>query len=104
MEGFGYIQAECINFIRKQNKGYTATLSDDESEDDSSVKKVNNMVAFTTYMVYKLSDQNDGESSDEELSYDDVTESYRQLYVKWKEEHLNGEKQKAKKSIASRED
>lgn len=55
------------------------------------------MVAFTTYMVYKLSDQNDGESSDEELLYEDVTESYRQLYVKWKEEHLSGEKQKEKK-------
>lgn len=31
-EGFGPYQAECPNFLRRQNKGYTVTLSDDESE------------------------------------------------------------------------
>lgn len=51
-------------------------------------------------MVHKTNDQNDGESSDE-----DVVEAYRQLNFKWKEEFMIEEKQKEKnKCITSRED
>ncbi|GAA0162913.1 hypothetical protein LIER_18904 [Lithospermum erythrorhizon] len=31
--GFGHIQSECPNYLKKQSKNYSSTLSDDESED-----------------------------------------------------------------------
>lgn len=35
------------------------------------------MIAFTSHMVNKPSEQNNGESNDEELSNEDVVEAYR---------------------------
>ncbi|GAA0168894.1 hypothetical protein LIER_23497 [Lithospermum erythrorhizon] len=47
-EGFGHIQVECPNYIKKQSKSYYTTLSDDESdEEEGSDNKVNHVVAFT---------------------------------------------------------
>lgn len=34
-EGFGHYQADCPNFLKRQSKGYTVTLSDDDYESNS---------------------------------------------------------------------
>ena len=47
-EGFGHYQRECPNFLRKQKKGYSATLSDEE-DGDSETEEVSNFVAFTAF-------------------------------------------------------
>lgn len=54
-------------------------------------------------MVHKTNDQNDGESSDEELLDEGVVEAYRQLNFKWKEEFMIEEKQKEKINVLLQE-
>lgn len=38
-EGYGRFQVECPSFLKKQNKSYGLTLSDDESKDTSESKE-----------------------------------------------------------------
>lgn len=89
-EGFRHILEKCTNFLRNQKKGYPNAYSDEESEDESDGEKSNSVVAFTTCVISKPNDQNDGESSDEDLLDEDVVKAYRQQYLKWKEECMSG--------------
>lgn len=41
--------------------GYTTTLLDEESEEDSEGEKVNNVVSFKACVRFKSNDQDDGE-------------------------------------------
>lgn len=88
-EEFWHIQEECTNFLQKQKKGWIATLSDEESEEESDEEKTNIVIAFTARLGYKTGDHNDGESSDEELSDEDVVKAYRLMYAKEKEECMS---------------
>ena len=49
-EGFGHIQAECPNYLRRQQKNFNTTLSDDESVSgsDGGEEGGNNFLAFMT--------------------------------------------------------
>ncbi|GAA0155529.1 hypothetical protein LIER_13238 [Lithospermum erythrorhizon] len=48
-EGFGYIEVECLDYVKKQSKSYYTIMSDDESDEkEGSDNKVSNFVAFTT--------------------------------------------------------
>lgn len=73
-EGFGHIQEECTNFLQKQKKGYIATLLDEEFEDDSDEENDNMVVEFIARMPFKPNIHNDGESKDEDLLDEDVTQ------------------------------
>lgn len=55
-KGFGYILEECANFVRKEKKGYTGTLSDEESEEESDLEEANNAFAFIANVRFKPND------------------------------------------------
>ena len=98
-EGFGHIQKECPNFLKKQTKGYNATLSDEEDEDSNS-DQISNFVAFTASVHTHESTNEFGECFqkyvlDEELSNDAMNEAYNTLHTKWVEESQILDKQSA---------
>lgn len=50
-EGFGHIPEECFNFLRKQKKGYSITLLDEESKYDSESEKGQQRALVPSYLV-----------------------------------------------------
>lgn len=94
-EGFGHIQVECPNFLRKKRKSYIATFYDDESDEESKSNQLNNVMVFTTRVKessnFELLNNdvfpdNNENVSDDDLSNDALVESYKTPYVKWIEE------------------
>ncbi|GAA0150752.1 hypothetical protein LIER_09619 [Lithospermum erythrorhizon] len=70
--GFGHIQAECPNYLKKQSKNYTSTLSDDESKDGQD-DELNNFVAFAGVLeptVTNIVDENS--EFEEDMTNEDV--------------------------------
>ena len=50
-EGYGHIQVECPNYVRKQTKSYYTTHSDEEEEyRDTGEENYKNSVAFTSHV------------------------------------------------------
>lgn len=74
-------------------------MSDEELEDDCEGEKENNVVAIIAHVRSKSIVHNDGESSDEDLSDENVVEAYKFLYLKWKEKFLSGDKHRVKINI-----
>src|ERR1044072_1625594 len=83
-EGYGHIKSECPTFLKKQKKGMVVTWSNDESED------------VTANVVKALAVRNTVEcdSSDEEMTDEELAETYKLMYTKWKELCIVCEKQK----------
>ena len=100
-EGFGHIQAECANTLKKKNKSLNATWSDGDSdgsrEDDSdlvafasrtdnaggegdagSSKNTEGVSGSVPTLTYESSD-------DEDLTEDAMIETYRLIHAKWTE-------------------
>ena len=98
-EGFGHIQAECANTLKKKNKSLNATWSDEDS--DCSKEDETNLVAFASRSdgaveecaasspkntagvtedvatpVYESSD-------DDDLTEDNLFEAYQLIHTKW---------------------
>ena len=59
-EGYGHIQRECANFLKRQKKGFIASLSDDDEEDSNS-EQTSNYVAFTASTSKTSLDQQEEE-------------------------------------------
>lgn len=93
-EGFGHIRPECPTFLKKQKKSMITTWSDDESDDDEVSNRVQ---AFTTRY------ESGEDSSDDEISEEEVAETYKLLYVKWEEACIMGERLKKTVSHLSQE-
>lgn len=74
-------------------------MSNVESKEEREEEKVNNVVAFISRVRFKPNFQDSGESSDEDLSGEDVSRAYKILYLNWKDECSSGEKQKAKINV-----
>nr|GLL29916.1 uncharacterized protein LOC109146932 [Ipomoea trifida] len=72
-KGYGHIQSECPNYLRRKNKTYVTTLSDDS---DSEEENNTNFVAFFT------NHEGDDESKED---MQDLLNSYTQLHAKWEE-------------------
>ncbi|XP_019189389.1 PREDICTED: uncharacterized protein LOC109183783 [Ipomoea nil] len=71
-KGYGHIQSECPTYLKRKNKTYVTTLSDDsDSEDENS-----NFVAFTT----RHEEENTSQEDTQELF-----EAYTLLQSKWHE-------------------
>ncbi|XP_062086925.1 uncharacterized protein LOC133793633 [Humulus lupulus] len=91
-EGFGHIQAECANTLKKNKKGMIVTWSDEDS-DNSEEEKEN--VAFTTSVsestlreakMVCLNNCTKGEISDSDesdLNDESLGEAYKKLYESW---------------------
>ncbi|PNX88587.1 retrotransposon-related protein [Trifolium pratense] len=90
-EGFGHIRTEYATYLKKQKKGLTVSWSDeDDSEGEvESAKHINALTGVCT---------SDTESCDEELTFDELVESYKELCLKSEEVCRTLEKQK--KTIA----
>lgn len=89
-EGYGHIRSECATYLKKQKKGMVVTWSDEDTEDEEelSANKVN---AFSGAV-------NDSDSSGDEMTFEDLEETYKLLHVKWKEtcKHLKEQEDEMK--------
>ncbi|GAA0154433.1 hypothetical protein LIER_37880 [Lithospermum erythrorhizon] len=88
-EGFGHIQVQCPNYVRKQTKSYYSTHSDEESdsEKEDTESNVSNFVAFTstlseTDLTDDVSHDPDPET-EEEATNEELIANYQLLYNKW---------------------
>ena len=92
-DGFGHIQSECTNTLKKNNKTFNTIWSDgdfDRSRDDEY--HISHHIALTTWSATEKSSSEDPEdvpahdsvSSDGEvLTNEAIIESYRTMYQKW---------------------
>ena len=85
-EGFGHIKTKYHTFLKKPKNGLSNTWF--ESDDESGREIVDKVLAFTVSYDYY------SESSDEEMSVEELAETYRELLTEWKEYCLRKEKQK----------
>ncbi|GAA0150057.1 hypothetical protein LIER_09081 [Lithospermum erythrorhizon] len=84
-DGFGHIQAKCPNYIKKQSKNYSSTLSDDESEHGQD-EQIRNFVAFSRMIEPTVNDVVNEISEDEgDMTDEEVLENYKLLFAKWME-------------------
>lgn len=76
-EGFGHIKDECPTFLKKQKKGMSITWSyyDDESEEQITNKM----------MTFIGKSESGTEYSHEEITNEELAETYKFLYNQWKE-------------------
>ncbi|KAI5681484.1 hypothetical protein M9H77_02712 [Catharanthus roseus] len=94
-DGYGHIQAECANTLKK-NKSLNTTLSDDDkkndSEDDEEDTDSYETLAFNAiidledacmYNIHKDDSNDDSIYSDEEVYYEELQDKYSLLYNKW---------------------
>ncbi|CAJ2645537.1 unnamed protein product [Trifolium pratense] len=70
-EGFGHIRTECPTFLKRQKKSLVVSWSDTDSEEEESAKFVN---ALTGVCV------SDSESCDEEVTYEELAATYKDLH------------------------
>ena len=100
-EGFGHIQKECPNFLKKRKNGYNVTLFDEEEEESDS-DQISNFVAFTASIpthdldsISYIAGFAKKIVSDDELSDDAMYDAYSVLHTKWVEESQVLDKQSA---------
>ena len=94
-EGFGHIQSECANTLKKNKKSFNVTWSDDETESDEDITE---NVALTSVMTNVLCDsqvkdrlvclnnttkQEESDSDESEICEESLAESYKVMYEKW---------------------
>ena len=78
-EIFGHVRAECPTFLKKQKKGMSTTWSDDELEGAHNDEATNYVMAFTRKC------ETFDEFCHDDLSYEELADSYKQLYFKCEE-------------------
>ncbi|CAM8960832.1 unnamed protein product [Rhodiola kirilowii] len=103
-EGFGHIQAECANTLKKKNsKSLNVSWSDDETEESTKEEETSNFIALSSMIDCDTDyartgskdrakkkeaevEENEAEESDEEESTDEcIAEKYALLFSKWTE-------------------
>ena len=98
-EGFGHIQAECANTLKKKNKSLNATWSDGDSDcskeddtdfvafasrsDDVSEEGGASLLKNTAGVAEGVATPIYESSDDEDLSQDNLIEAYRLIHTKW---------------------
>ncbi|CAM8967800.1 unnamed protein product [Rhodiola kirilowii] len=97
--GYGHIQAECANTLKKKNgKSLNISWSDDETEESTEEEETSNFVALTSMIDCVTdcasTDHKDGsnieeskaeESDGEEITDECIAEKYALLFSKWTE-------------------
>jgi hypothetical protein len=71
-DGYGHIKSECPTFLKKQKKSLAISWSDEESEEEVGPKIAKHIKVLTGICM------SDEESCDEELTFDELAESYRE--------------------------
>jgi hypothetical protein len=95
-EGYGHVKPECPTYLKKQKKGYSITWSDEDSEEDKEGESTTKFTAFIGR--FKSGD----DSSDEEITFEELFDSYRKLCVE--SEGICKVSNDAKKVIAQMEE
>ena len=76
-EGYRHIRTECATYLKKQKKSLVVSWSnEDNSEGEVENEYAKNVTALTGIYMF------DAESGDEELTYEELTISYKELYTK----------------------
>ncbi|PNX88617.1 gag-protease polyprotein [Trifolium pratense] len=89
-EGYGHVRPECPTYLKRANKGLTITWSDDDDESEENTASVTaKHISVLTGIV-----TSDTESCDGEVTYEELADSYRELYLKSEEICRVIEKQK----------
>ena len=76
-EGYDHIRTECATFLKKQKKSLTVAWSDEDILERISESESTKRVTVLTGRFLS-----DTESCDEELVYDELATSYKNLYVR----------------------
>lgn len=85
-EGFGHIRAEYPTYLKKQKKGlYVSWFDEDNSESEPEDEYDKHVTALTGRY------ESDEDSCNEELSYEELATSYRELCIRSEEVCLLGE-------------
>ncbi|PNX63255.1 gag-protease polyprotein, partial [Trifolium pratense] len=87
-EGYGHVRAECPTYLKNQKKSLTASWSDDELSDNEGNEAAKQITALTGICASET------DSCEEELTYDELADSYRELCLKSEEVCRTLEKQK----------
>ncbi|GAU33559.1 hypothetical protein TSUD_143510 [Trifolium subterraneum] len=88
-EGYGHIRTKCATYLKKQKKSLNVTWSDeDESEEEGEYEVAKDATVLTGIVT------SDTESCDEEVSYDELAETYRDLCLVSEEKCKELEKEK----------
>ncbi|GAU48712.1 hypothetical protein TSUD_281050 [Trifolium subterraneum] len=87
--GYGHIRTECATYLKKQKKSLNVTWSDEDESEEEGESEVAKHVTVLTGIV-----TSNTESSDEEVSYDELAETYRDLCLVSEEKCKELEKQK----------
>jgi len=76
-EWYGHTRTECATFQKKQKKSLTDAWPDEDiSDKDSEYEPIKRVAAFTGRVFSNTN------SCDEELAYDDLAASYKELYFR----------------------
>ncbi|GAU48358.1 hypothetical protein TSUD_282610 [Trifolium subterraneum] len=73
-EGYGHIRTECGTYLRKQKKSLVASWSDEEESEGEKEFEAAKHVRFLTGIV-----ESDTESCDEELTFEELATTYKEL-------------------------
>src|ERR1044072_8935997 len=87
-EGYGHIRAECPTFLKKQKKGMAATWSDGDSGSYSEEESAKLVTALSGVC------NSDNDSSDEEVTFEELADTYKKLCIRSVEVCQQNEKQK----------
>ncbi|XP_058771038.1 uncharacterized protein LOC131644531 [Vicia villosa] len=87
-EGYGHIRAECPTYLKKQKKGLSVSWSDEDSGSDFEEESAKHVTAFTGVCNF------DEDSSDDELTFEELAASYRKLCIRSAEVCQQSETQK----------
>lgn len=87
-QGFGHVQSECANTLKKQNKSYNTTLSNEETDNSSDEDEMEKINCFIVFNVVAESTDNqvdddplhvESESEDEEFTDEAIKEPMQNL-------------------------
>jgi len=88
-EGFGHIRSECPTYLKKQKKGLSVSwYDDDDSEGELDDETTKHVTTFTGRC------ESNEDSWIEDVSYEELTDSYKELCTRSEEVCKIGEKQK----------
>src|ERR1043165_5862172 len=75
-EGYGHIRAECPTFLKKQKKGMAVTWSDGDSGSESEEEAAKLVTALSGVC------NSDMDSSDEEVTFEELADTYKKLCIR----------------------
>jgi hypothetical protein len=87
-EGYGHIRTECGTYLKKQKKGLTVSWSDEESDTEVETAPAHH-VSTLTGVCYS-----DTDYDDEEVTFEQLASTYKELCFKSEEVCRTNEKQK----------